>query len=85
MLFLSARLMARYADKRDLHVLDAFDKLATVLPSPVAQHVHVVPPARRWSTDRLTLRMAAAFASGPYERSQWVTNVRRIVLRAHYS
>lgn len=39
-LFLSARLMARYADKRDLHVLDAFDKLATVLPSPVAQHVH---------------------------------------------
>ncbi len=38
-LFLSARLFARFADKRDDHVLSAFDKLATVLPPTIAQHV----------------------------------------------
>ena len=40
MLYLSARLMARYADKRDQHVISAFNKLANVLPSPLAQHVN---------------------------------------------
>lgn len=38
-LFLSARLMARYADKRDPRALGAFHKLAAVLPAPIAQHV----------------------------------------------
>src|SRR5688572_3633294 len=38
-LFLSARLMSRYADKHDPHVLSAFGKLSTVLPAPIAEHV----------------------------------------------
>jgi len=44
-LFLSARLMARYADKRDQHVISAFNKLASILPSPLAQHVHATVAA----------------------------------------
>jgi predicted DNA-binding transcriptional regulator YafY len=39
-LFLSARLMARYADKKDPHMFSAFGKLASVLPAPLAAHVH---------------------------------------------
>jgi predicted DNA-binding transcriptional regulator YafY len=41
-LFLSARLMARHADKKDQHMLSAFGKLASVLPAPVATHVHAI-------------------------------------------
>ncbi len=44
-LFLSARLMARHADKKDPHVLSAFGKLASVLPAPVAAHVHAIVAA----------------------------------------
>jgi len=44
-LFLSARLMARYADKRDQQVVSAFNKLASILPSPLAQHVHATVAA----------------------------------------
>jgi predicted DNA-binding transcriptional regulator YafY len=39
-LFLSVRLMARYQDHRDPHVIAAFNKLASILPAPIAQHVH---------------------------------------------
>jgi predicted DNA-binding transcriptional regulator YafY len=39
-LFLSARLMARYQDHRDPHVISPFNKLATVLPGPIARQVH---------------------------------------------
>jgi len=39
-LFLSTRLMQRFQEQRDEHVLDAFNKLASILPQPVAQHVH---------------------------------------------
>src|SRR5262245_36447051 len=39
-LFLSARLMARYQDHRDPHVIAAFNKLASILPEPIAEHVH---------------------------------------------
>lgn len=35
-LFLSARLMQRFQDHRDPHVISAFNKLATILPPPVA-------------------------------------------------
>lgn len=38
--FLSVRLMTRYQDYRDRHVLGAFGKLATILPSPIAQHAY---------------------------------------------
>src|SRR5438309_837274 len=44
-LFLSARLMARHADKKDPHVVSAFGKLASVLPTPVAAHVDAVVAA----------------------------------------
>ena len=39
-LFLSTRLMARYQDHRDPHVISAFNKLASILPGLVAQQVH---------------------------------------------
>lgn len=39
-LFLSARLMERYQDHRDPHVIGAFSKLASILPAPIAQQVH---------------------------------------------
>lgn len=39
-LFLSTRLMARYQDHRDPHVIAAFNKLASILPQLVAQQVH---------------------------------------------
>jgi AcrR family transcriptional regulator len=38
--FLSARLMDRFKDYRDPWVVSTFNKLASVLPSPVARHVH---------------------------------------------
>jgi predicted DNA-binding transcriptional regulator YafY len=38
-LFLSVRLMARYQDHRDPHVISAFAKLASILPAPIGQHV----------------------------------------------
>src|SRR5438128_4911152 len=44
-LFLSARLMARFADKKDPHVVSAFSKLARVLPTPLAAHVHATVAA----------------------------------------
>jgi predicted DNA-binding transcriptional regulator YafY len=44
-LFLSARLMARYADKKDPHMFSAFGKLASVLPAPLAAHVHATVAA----------------------------------------
>src|SRR5919198_2764662 len=38
-LFLSARLVARYADRKDPYIVGAFRKLADALPSSVANHV----------------------------------------------
>jgi proteasome accessory factor B len=39
-LFLSTRLMARYQDHRDPHVISTFNKLASILPTLIAQQVH---------------------------------------------
>jgi predicted DNA-binding transcriptional regulator YafY len=39
-LFLSARLMQRYQDHLDPHVVSAFEKLASILPRSVERHVH---------------------------------------------
>ena len=44
-LFLSSRLMARHADKKDPHLQSAFGKLASVLPAPVAAHLHAIVAA----------------------------------------
>jgi proteasome accessory factor B len=68
-LFLSARLMARYEDKRDRHVLSAFGKLATVLPAPIAQHVHATIPVmaskpRDESYEHIFGLLAMAWAEG---------------------
>ncbi len=38
-LFLAARLLARYADTYDPHIAQALDKLAGILPEPIARHV----------------------------------------------
>jgi predicted DNA-binding transcriptional regulator YafY len=38
-LFLSARLMAGFSDKRDEHILATFGKLASILPQPIARQV----------------------------------------------
>jgi predicted DNA-binding transcriptional regulator YafY len=68
-LFLSARLMARYADKRDQHVISAFNKLASILPPPLAQHVHAAVAAladrpRNDSYERIFELLATAWAGG---------------------
>ena len=39
-LYLSARLMARFSDRRDDHVIRGFGSLAAVLPEPIAQHIY---------------------------------------------
>jgi len=39
-LYLAARLLARYADHFDPHIADALAKLATILPEPLARHIH---------------------------------------------
>ena len=39
-LFLAGRLLARYADSYDPHIVDALAKLANILPESIAQHVH---------------------------------------------
>ncbi len=39
-LYLAARLLARYADSFDPHITSALGKLATILPAPMAKHVH---------------------------------------------
>ena len=39
-LYLAARLLARYADNYDPHIVDTLAKLATILPEPIARHVH---------------------------------------------
>lgn len=44
-LFLSARLMSRYADERDPNVQSALEKLATILPAPIASHVQATAAA----------------------------------------
>jgi predicted DNA-binding transcriptional regulator YafY len=38
-LFLAARLIARWSDEYDKHVVTAFTKLADALPQPIARHV----------------------------------------------
>jgi len=39
-LFLSARLMARFSDRRNEHTIRAYGSLAAVLPAPIAQHIY---------------------------------------------
>jgi predicted DNA-binding transcriptional regulator YafY len=39
-LYLSARLMARFSDRRDDGVIRGFGSLAAVLPAPIAQHIY---------------------------------------------
>jgi predicted DNA-binding transcriptional regulator YafY len=68
-LFLSTRLMARYQDRRDPHVVSAFNKLASVLPAPIAQQVHasVASLAERPRDDnreRVFDLLATAWAEG---------------------
>lgn len=68
-LFLSARLMERYQDRRNPHVVSAFNKLASVLPALIAQHVHaaVAEMAERPRDDsraRVFDVLATAWAEG---------------------
>src|SRR5207302_4478573 len=68
-LFLSTRLMARYQDHRDPHVISAFNKLASILPTLIAQHVHasVAGLAERPRLDnrvRIFDLLATAWAEG---------------------
>jgi predicted DNA-binding transcriptional regulator YafY len=58
-LFLSARMMARYADRKDPHVLTAFSKLADALPKSVARYVHATMASM--TDGRADLRYARVF------------------------
>jgi predicted DNA-binding transcriptional regulator YafY len=68
-LFLSARLVARYQDRRDPHVISLFNKLATIVPTPIARHMgaSIVGLARRRGDDtrnRVFDILATAWAEG---------------------
>jgi len=80
-LFLSARLMARFADKRDPHVETAFGKLADVLPKPVAAHVHaIVADMTGGQIDRRYARVFEAVATAWAEsRKVRLTYSRHVV------
>ena len=59
--------MTRYADKRYQHVVSAFNKLASILPSPLAQHVHASVAAmgkrpRKDNYERIFGLLATAWA-----------------------
>jgi len=43
--------MQRFQDHRDPHVISAFNKLATILPPPVAQHVHATVACRQTAVE----------------------------------
>ena len=62
-LFLSARLMARFADRKDPHVVSAFSKLASVLPAPLAAHVHATVAAMEGQVDRRYARVFETVAT----------------------
>ena len=56
-LFLSARLAARFSDKRDQHIVSSFAKLASILPPNIARHV-----------DATTAELSQLPENDPYER-----------------
>jgi proteasome accessory factor B len=59
-LFLAARLIARWSDESDQAVISAFTKIASELPQPIARHV--------------TATMLAVEAQGPDERYRAIFN-----------
>jgi predicted DNA-binding transcriptional regulator YafY len=68
-LFLSARLTQRHQDHRDPHVVSAVEKLASVLPTPLARHVHATVATladlpRDDSRTRIFDLLATAWAEG---------------------
>jgi predicted DNA-binding transcriptional regulator YafY len=76
-LFLSARLMARYTDRKDPNMVSAFGKLASVLPAPLARHVHdTVAAMAGGQTDRRYARVfevvATAWATSHKVRISYV-------------
>lgn len=58
-LFLSVRLMARFADKFEPSVTSAFEKLGDVLPGPVAAHVNTI--AAEMATGHMDRHYARVF------------------------
>jgi len=68
-LFLSARLMQRHVDRRSADALSAFNKLASILPDPIARHVHATVASMNHlpvhaPRDRVEDLLATAWAEG---------------------
>ena len=75
-LFLSARLLARHAGRRDEHVLGAFEKLAAILPPSIAPHVRatiaeLTERPRRTDEQRVMERLSVAWAEGRRVRIEY--------------
>lgn len=95
-LFLSARLMERYQDRRNPHVVSAFNKLASILPAPVARHVHATVAAlaelpRNDGRTRIFDLLATAWAEGrkvriryPYTSPRGHTYVNERVVAPYF-
>ena len=64
-LYLAARLLARYADNYDPHIVEALAKLATILPEPLARHVHAtIRDLAAQAEDRVSVEVLGTLAIG---------------------
>jgi proteasome accessory factor B len=77
-LYLSARLLARYADNYDPHVIDALAKLSTVLPEPIAAGVQATAGSLLARQPNDTFRqvlgvLAIGWAAGRRVRMRYLT------------
>jgi predicted DNA-binding transcriptional regulator YafY len=78
-LFLSTRLMQRFQDYRDPHVIGAFTKLTGILPPPFAQHVHATlawlhQQPRNDTRTRIFDLIATAWAEGRQVKIRYPTS-----------
>jgi predicted DNA-binding transcriptional regulator YafY len=74
-LYLAARLLARYADSFDPHIAEALAKLATILPEPLARHVHAtIRDLGGHAEDRVSVEILGTLSVG------WATG-RKVRIR----
>ncbi len=74
-LYLAARLLAGYADHYDPHIAEALAKLATILPEPLARHIHAtIQDVTAHTADRVSAEVLATLSVG------WATG-RKVRIR----
>lgn len=74
-LYLAARLLARYADSYDPHIVEALAKLAAILPEAISRHIHAtIDSLYRREHDERFVRVLGVLAIG------WATG-RKVRIR----